>query len=492
MFSEKLFSILQTLSKVERNRFRKYLLSPYLNDQSDLVLLFDATDKALRDGTFAELDGEQVWQKLYPNKPYNDAQLRRLSSDLNQMSLRFLSAEARNQNPLAEALDLQRLLEKPELKKHVASVERNIERLLDEVPGQSTEYYLAQFNLHNNIVNKASKHLSVTGYAEKLSAADFYLECFYITQKLELYIGWLLYQGSRVSEKSVELPAGFWEHLENERFNKVPLLTVYRQVVNCLNEPEEESHFKNLLHGLESQSDSLTKTDLRKCYFIAQNYCALKINQGKREYYREVFEIFKKIIKKDILLEEGNLSEGIFKNIVTAGLGVGEFEWTEKFIEEYSPYLPVGIRENARTFNLSYLYFHQKRYSDVLNLLQNVEYNDVVYVLGSKIILIQTYYELQETLALDSLIDSFRIYLRRNKVISKNLKREYINYLGFVKKLTISSGFEKKELIKFREKVMATTSPTHKKWLLEKIDDIDHHKKIRGAAKMNAPLIIIR
>jgi len=477
MFGEKLLSILQTLSKVERNRFRKYLLSPYLNDQADLIVLFDVTDKAFRDGTFTELNRLQVWEKLYPNKPYKDAQLRRLSSDLNQMTLRFLSAEARNQNPLAEALDLQRLLEKPELKKHVAAVERNIGRLLEEVPGQSTQYYLAQFNLHNNIVNKASKHLSVSGYAEKLSAADFYLECFYRTQKLELYIGWLLYQGSRVADKSLELPEGFWEYIEDERFSKVPLLTVYRQVVNCLNESEKESHFKNLLVSLELQSESLTKTDLRKCYFIAQNYCALKINQGKREYYREVFEIFKKFIQKEILLEEEYLSEGIFKNIVTAGLGVGEYEWTEKFIKEYSLYLPVGIRENARTFNLSYLFFHQKRYSEVLNLLQNVEYNDVVYVLGSKIILIQTYYELNEVLALDSLIDSFRIYLRRNKVLSKNLKREYINYLGFVKKLTISSGLEKKELSKFREKIMATTSPTHKKWLLEKIDNISSQTK---------------
>ncbi|MFN0036981.1 MAG: hypothetical protein ACKVUS_18150, partial [Saprospiraceae bacterium] len=472
MFSDKLLSLLQTLSKVERNRFRKYLLSPYLNDQPDLLLLFDASDKALRDGTFDQLERQQVWQKLYPDKPYNDAQLRRLASDLIQMALRFLSAEARSQNPLAEALDLQRLLEKTELKKHLAGVERNISRLLDEVPGQSTEYYLAQFNLHNNVSNRASKNLSATGYANKLPYADFYLECFYLTQKLKIYVAWLLYQGSRVAEKNVELPMGFWGHLEHERFANVPLLMVYRRVVHCLTEPEKEEEFKGLLECLDSQAEHLAKDDLRNCYFIAQNYCALKINQGKREYYREVFEIFKKIIQKGILLEEESLSEGIFKNIVTAGLGVGEFEWTEKFIEEYSLYLPVRIRENARTFNLSYLFFHQKRYSEVLNLLQNVEYNDVVYVLGSKIILIQTYYELNEIMAMDSLTDSFRIYLRRNKVMSKNLKREYINYLGFVKNLTALIGVEKKTIAKFREKIMATTSPTHKKWLLEKIDEL--------------------
>ncbi|MFN0177030.1 MAG: hypothetical protein ACKVU0_20480 [Saprospiraceae bacterium] len=470
MFSEKLLSILQTLSKVERNRFRKYLLSPYLNDQLDLILLFDASDKALRDGTFTQLERQEVWQKLYPNKSYNDAQLRRLASDLNQMALQFLSAEARSENPLAKALDLQRLLEKPELKKHVAGVERNIIRLLEAVPGQSTDYYLAQFNLYNNISNKASKNLSATGYAEKLPSADFYLECFYLTQKLKIYVAWLLYQGSRVAEKNLELPTGFWQHVEHERFENVPLLKVYRRVVHCLTEPDNEEEYRGLLESLDKQAEYLAKEDLRQCYFIAQNYCALKINQGNREYYREVFEIFKKIIQKGILLENENLSEGIFKNIVTAGLGVGEFEWTEKFIRDYAVFLPSDIRENAGTFNLSYLYFHQKKYQSVLELLQNVEYSDVTYALGSKLILVQTYYEVGELLVMESLIDSFRIFIRRNKLMSKNLKREYISYLNFVKKLSDLKSTAQKIPAKFREQVMATSSSTSKKWLIEKID----------------------
>lgn len=472
MFSEKLLSLLQTFTKVMRNRFRKYLQSPYLNDQPELIQLFDIADKALRDGSFAQLERQAIWGMMYAERPYDDAHLRRLSSDLNQLALHFLSAEARAQNPLAEALDLQRLLAKPELKKHLDGVERSIHRLLESGPGHSSEHYLAHFNLHNTTLNKASMRLSSAGYAEKLAAADFFLECFYLTQKFELYIGWLLFRGSRVSDKSVELPPKFWDRLDEKRFEDVPLLRVYRHVVHCLNEPDEETHFQKLLENLDFHAENLTKTDLRKCYFIAQNYCALKINQGKPEYYQSVFEIFKKIIQSEILLEDGTLSEGIFKNIVTAGLGVGAYDWTERFIEDYTRFLPNNIRENARTFNLAYLYFHQKRYQNVIELLQNVEYSDVTYVLGSKLILIQTYYELQEIFVMESLIDSFRIFVRRNKVLSKNLKREYINYLGFVKKLADLRILGQKATDKFREKIQAGSSSTSKKWLLEKIDEL--------------------
>lgn len=477
MFSEKLLSILQTLSKVERNRFRKYLISPYLNDQPDLILLFDAADKALRDGIFAQLERQQVWQKLYPNKPYNDAQLRRLASDLNQLILRFLSDEARSQNPLVEALDLQRLLEKPELKKHLGSVERKINHLLDEAIGQSPEYYLAWFQMHHNVFTRAAKTIVTSGYAEKLWSADVHLEYFYLTQKLKYYVSWLLFSRSRTTEKEIVLPPGLLESLDKEPFNETPLLVVYRNVIRCLTEPDEEQYFKNLLESIETYGSRLSKSDLRECYQIAQNYCAIKINQGKREYYREAFEVFKKIIQKGVLLEGGFLSEGIFKNIVTAGLGVGEFAWTENFIQEYAMLLPSNIRENARTFNLASLHFHQKKYQQVIGLIRDVEYSDVVYTLSAKQLLVRTYFELGEILALDSLIDSFKIFLRRNKLISKSHKREYLNFLNFVKNLTILSAADIRKIAKLRARIETASSITPKKWLLEKIDALSNLRR---------------
>ncbi len=158
--------------------------------------------------------------------------------------------------------------------------------------------------------------------------------------------------------------------------------------------------------------------------------------------------------------------------MITISLRVGEFEWAENFIQEYSEYLSPGIRENARTFNLANLYSHQKRHDKVIELLRNVEYNDVVYSLGSKLILLRTYYELGEFLALDSLIDSFRIFLRRNKVISKSLKREYNSFLNFVKKLTTLDSSNPAAIAAFHQRVMSVSSTTPKKWLLEKIEEL--------------------
>lgn len=471
MLSDKLLSLLSTFSKVERNRFRKYLLSPYLNDQPDATRLFDLLDETLRkdDALATALSKEQVWKTLYPGRKFDDAHLRRLTSDLNQLALRFMVAEARNADPLGEALELQKVLEKPPLKKHLAGAERQLHKLIEEPEAQSSEFLLARFKMHHHVFSRATKVVGTIGYGDKLAAADFHLECFYLLQKLQYYILWVQFSGVRATEKTVPLMSGFWEYLEDERFRDIPLLSIYRRIILCFTKADEVEHFHSLLTDLSKYSNQLSKEDLRECYHIAQNYCALKISKGRIEYYSQVFQVFKKMMQEDILLEGENLSEGMFKNIISASLGVGEFEWAEQFIEQYAIYLPANARENARSFNLAYLYFHQKKFDKVVQLLQGIEYRDIAYALGSKQMLLRTYYETNEFLVMDSLIDSFRIFIRRSKLMTKNLKREYNNLLNFLRVITSLNQYDRRGIALLKKKIAETQYLNSKKWLLEKI-----------------------
>jgi hypothetical protein len=473
MLSDKLISLLSNLSKVERNRFRKFLLSPYLNEQPDATRLFELIDEAIRLGEAGEpsLSKTQVWRTLYPDKKFDDAHLRRLSSDLNQLAMRFMLAEARNDDPLGEAIELQKVLEKPHLKKQLTGIERQIQKLFDDTKQQTDEYFLAQFRHSHQIFTRASKVVATIGYGEKLSGADQNLELFYILQKLKHYVAWLQFSGTRATEHIVPLVPGFWEYVEQERFQNQPLIAIYCRISKCFSEPEQEQHFTSLLSDFEQNVDRLTQENLRECYQMAQNYCALKINQGITEYYQTFFNLQKKVVQLGIILEDGELSEAVFKNMITIGLSVGQFAWTEQFINDYYPFLPAGIRENARTFNLANLYAHQKKYDLVIELLSNVEYSDLVYSLGAKLILIRTYYESKESLALGSLMDSFKIFIRRNKLMSKSLKREYLNFLNFLSKLTALNGRQKKQLLVLRQKIADSKYVISKKWLLEKIDE---------------------
>lgn len=471
MPSKKLITLLKEFSKYELNRLRKFLESPYFNDQEDVLKLFIWINDVLRKTPSPEqqLEKAQVWKALYGKQPMDDAHLRRLASDLNQLTLRFMLEEARNQNATSEALELQKILEKPVFKAHLLTVERQLERQIESDPVLSAQRYLSAFQFHWNIFNRAATVLSTTDYIGKLLPADQSLERFYVLQKLKMYIAWLSFRNFRTTAEAFDLPPGFWEYVRQPAFAQVPIIAINCRVVNCLLEPAVEAHFHELMAELEANSAVLSKEDLRECYQFAQNYCALKINQGKVEYDREFFKIFKSMIDKNILITEEQLSEGMYKNIITVSLRVGEFSWAENFVREYSIYLPANIRNNAQTYNLANLYSHQKKHDKVIELLRNVEYSDLVYAISSKLILVRTYYETDEFMALDSLIDSFRIFLRRNKQVSKIAKTECKNFLGFVKKLSTLPPSNPKMLENLKHKIESCNAVVLKKWLLEKI-----------------------
>ncbi len=475
MLSDKLITLLRTFGKVELNRLRKFVDSPYLNDEPDVLRLFDLCHTTLKKDpeSLAHLPKEKVWKKLFPQKPFNDLHLRRMASDLTQLSIRFRAMEQRSNTPTEQWINEQKALEAAGLDKHLAGIERLITRHIEENATFDTEFYLFTFQYYWNIFNRSYRVVAATEYMAKLLPADLALESFYITQKLKMYVAWLSYRQFRSTDRELPLPPGFWVHIDNPLFDGIPMLNIYKLVVRILENPADESLFQELLEKLEYMGDLLSVADYRECCFIAQNYCALKINEGKSEYYNRANDIFKEMVRRNALVEDGQLAEGIYKNIITTGLRAGEHQWVEQFIEEYSWLLPPAIRANAHAYNLANLYSHLKDYDRALVVLRSVEYSDVTYAMGAKTILLRIYYEQREFIALDSLIDSFKIYLRRNKHISKNLQKEYNNFLNLVKKMTTLRKGDKKAVAEVKERIMAASYNMPKKWLRDKIAELE-------------------
>jgi hypothetical protein len=118
------------------------------------------------------------------------------------------------------------------------------------------------------------------------------------------------------------------------------------------------------------------------------------------------------------------------------------------------------------------LYIYKKDFERVVEELREVEFNDLLYDLGSKSMLLASYYELEEIESLMSLFQSFNIYLRRHGNIPENLVLIYKNLIKYTKKLVTVSNRSKAEILKIKSEVKANNNIASKEWLLEKIEEL--------------------
>lgn len=476
MLSDKLESLLFTFSKSSLNHFRKYLSSLFFNENQDLVRLFDLIHKQISATTdngvnSTGLKKEQVWKQLFPQKKYVDVQFRRLCSDLTKLAQNFLAYRQFKKTPFQEETLLLSAINNPKLNKHFTAVVRQT-RLMQEKAG----YKDADFHYNTFLIEQSChKHLELLkkkpDSLDNLERADYHLDCFYITKKLKNYCDFLGYKNISSFDINAQLFPSFLEIIENSKFREEPSINAYYLVARMFLNPEDESYAESLKNLLFTHSKKFSDSEVKLFYIHLKNYyISIKINAGLHEYYKNLFEIFKMQIEQGYILDNDIIGTQNYKNIISVGLNLQQFDWVEEFIKVYTDKLPKELLDNNLKYNLAKVSFYKGDYAGAIERLREVEYKTPEHSLGGKLMLLKIYYELNELMALDSLIDSFSIYLRRNRLISKEMKQQYMNVLRFTKKLANMPEYDKAAAGKIKTQIENCKALAAKNWLLEKVE----------------------
>ena len=262
------------------------------------------------------------------------------------------------------------------------------------------------------------------------------------------------------------------KHLEVTEASNVPAIEIYRCIILSYTVEDSGVYFLKLKELIVAHQHLFLLEEVKNMYVFAMNYCINQINFGKSEYLKEILFLYKQALENDVLLDEGQLSQWDYKNIVTTALRVKDFKWAQSFIQQYKTKLPKEDRKNAFTFNMARYYFAMKNYDEVLHLLQQVEYSDIFYQLDAKTTLLKTYFELGEWQPLYSLKDSFRVLLQRKRLITPQQKSNYLNLLNFAIRIFRVDVKDKRGLSKLKQEIIAANNVADKSWLLEKISEL--------------------
>ena len=471
MHQTKFHDYVSKLSVYELNRFRKYINSPLYNEDERLREFTDVFLPFAKNNTPNLLNEKDVWKKVFGSAKYSHGKFVRLLSDTVKKIEHFLIVDRyQQQTDLQYAAQLE-IMNERKLDKHVPELMNLATSKHQRKPYRDAAFYYSGFLLQqqkNLFLENKEERRTEKNLEEVIDALDTY----YFIEKLKYCAAMLHYKNFLTVGGEVPLLGEILKYLDLKANTNVPAIEIYRCIILSYTEEDGSVHFSRLKELIVAHQKLFVLDEVKNMYVFAMNYCINQINFGKSDYLKEILFLYKEALANDVLLDNEQLSQWDYKNIVTTALRVKDFKWAEKFLHQYKPKLPKEDRKNAFTFNMARYYFAIKKYDEVLRLLQEVQYNDIFYQLDAKTTLLKTYYELGEWQPLFSLKDSFRIMLRRKRLITPQQKANYLNLLNFSMRVFRADVKDMAKLKKLKLEIMIANNVADKSWLMEKVNEI--------------------
>lgn len=461
MRQSKLIDLLRSLDARETARFQELVESPFFNKNQKIRALLDFCLRFSPDYDAEELDKTVAYRHVFKEDDYNELRLNNVLSDTLQLGYQLLAQlEMEARSPFQKRLELQSLLDRRS-EKHLRHSTQRLQQLTERLPHRSHHYQHERYEMAQ-LLDRYALQRNPRRYTPHLQHQSDALDRYYWCNKLRLACD----MASRNRAINATYNCHFLEELLSLFRQQPPLLAespalqTYYQALMMLSS-EEEAHYRSLRQLLSQHHSVFTLEELQDLYDYAQNYCVKRINSGEAAFYRDILDLYKEMLDRKVLLRQGYLTQWSYINIVTAGIRLKEFKWTEDFIYTYRSQLAPEVQENVFTYNLAALQFERAQYQEALQTLQGVEFSDAFYHMAAKMIQLKSYYELQEEEALYALLEASRKYIKRNRQLSTYQKQSNGNFLKMIARL---------QKLRSRQAQYGSAPPDNLNALLQRID----------------------
>jgi len=463
-----LTEIVRSLEKKEIRELNKWLQSPAHNQRQDVIKLFDFLVKNLPNGDEAA-EKMKAWKAVFPSKPYDDAFMRQVMYFLLKAIEEYLVFMDYTDDQVQFQIALTRIYRNRKIEKAYKQSHRHAAESLKTQPLRNGYYLLQRFFLEQE---EYEHQISITQSGPvNLQEAANALEMWFLAEKMRISSAMLahhtVYQKANYNFGILDAVLSYTS--SNELFEE-PAVSVYYHGYMATTNFEEESYFDQFEHLIQNQTTNFGRSEVRSLFQAAINYCIGKLNRGKSDFSKRLFDLYRKGLEMGIILENNKVSRYTFGNAVGAALRLREFGWAEKFIEDFQHHLDEKERNSIVNFNQSRVFFEKGDYAHAQRLLRQFEYDDVHLNIIAKTMLLKIYFETDEYDAFESLLESTRTYLQRKETLDATRKASYKNMISLMKKLLQLNIFSKVQKESFRELVQKTNPLAERDWFLKQLD----------------------
>ncbi len=476
MQNSKYFTLLRTLEREELSAFGKYLKRLYGGE--DIALSVFDYGKGFFPG-FREVEKLEIayaCQKIFKEpldaNSYNRKKLLNALSDLHRWLKEFLLLEkVRNESFESRALWMSILKERKlsdEFSRHAARLQTEVQAMPktgvpDYLKGMVSNYF---FYYH-----LAQDKLSADIGALQACGSD--LDLCYAVCRLKVGCEMANRKNLLSLDFNLEaLPTVMELSKTKEWSSHHPLLQLYRSVYDLIANRQDHRYLE-IESLLANNVQKMEPEELHTIISYLHNYAAAQIRKGNETYLDMTHRLNKFSVGHGVFAGSGEMSSSQFNNIVNAACRVKDFAWAAAFTASHQQFLPEDVRSDAVLLAEAILLFEKKKYREVLQKLQEVEFTDLHHAIRSKSLILRSHYELPDSgTDVVGFCIAFEGYLKRNRKPKREAVEATLNFTRIAKTLSLGKAAKEDVLME----IEATTPIYFKAWLLEKAAFVSNGK----------------
>lgn len=471
----KIYQTLNVLSKKERTKLISSLTAKQNQNHLKLTkILFDLIDNKISVG-----DKEELFEIVFPDNIYEDNFFRLLMSEVVTFAEDILVLSQLEKDKNRYQFYLLKAFSERDLGKYASPALEEFEKQLQRNKVRDTTFHELSFMLEEEKY-KLEPNKSRAGF--DFNAMSNHLDYHFISERLR--ISSLMATQDKILKREIGKEKGsltvLLPYIENNpELLKVPAIKLFYSSYLLVHNSSNQEYLDDLTQSIVQYKDLFQKNILKDMLLIAINFCIDHMNKGNGDFAQKAFDLYVLGMENNLLLEKGNLTRFTLKNIITLGIRLNKYEWTDKFIKDNIHLIDKKYREGTLAYSLGYLAFEMKDYEKAALLLRNeASHDDHLLHLAAKNLLMKVYYLQNEMHLLELLLGSMNSYLKRKK-IGGNHFDNYTNILFVMRKLIIlkqmPKGSRKSMLKKLNVLVetMKSLNPlTEQKWILEQCNEL--------------------
>lgn len=460
---------LKTLTKTEFRQFGNFIKSPYFNNRSEVTRFYEALKTYYPGFDLTDKDMSFIFHKVYPGKKVSDVLMRKLFSLTTNLLMEFITVNSFREDKFEFGIKMINMLREKKLSRMFEKKSRQINSLL-----QSSIHNLSYYESKLKYTSILNGYLLNTNEKSMVSKMQNELD-----DLMEYFLTILFVQYIRLGEWSRILNVKFdlkfynevMKYYSSQKGNTVTLASLYYNMVMLLN-TEDERYYLELMKGREKFESKLSDLDDYNIAIVSMQYCNKKVMKGSVQYRHHQFEITKNMLKKN-LIPSGYIEPYFFTNAIRNASNINEFKWSEDFINEYKERLNPDTAEEIIDYSYAMTEFGKGNYENSLERLSKINIERSNMKLDIKNLQIINYYELDYKLELESLIDTYKHFLHRDKSITHQSKKMILLFLNFVSELIkVNHNRKKKPVYILKKEIKNAPYFNFKEWMIKKAEEL--------------------